>query len=554
MSKTWKLAIVLARNGGNLWGGRGKEGWRKALLLLLVAIGLFPMMSGYVVFLSALYDGLQAYGQEAVLLGLGLAIASLAIFLLGIFYVLSVFYYSQDIQHLLPLPLKPSQIIGAKFAVTLLYEYITEVFLLAPLLITYGVKSGGGFFYYLHALIIFLVLPVIPLALASIVAMLFMRFTNIGKSKDRFRLAAGLIGILIAVGAQVVLQRGVHQLERADQIERLFLAGNNSLLGIVTQMFPSSRLGAVALTEGGTWAGLGNLGLFLLLSAAFGAVFLYAGERLYLKGVLGVTEIAARRKRATAAEFTRMTARQSAFRAYVAKEWKLLFRTPAFLLNCVLSAFLMPLFLFIPLAANSKGVSGMAELGVMLQADQAAGIGVAILFAGSLFIASTSSISSTAISREGQGFFVNKFLPVRPSVIILAKTVPGISLSLMSLLILLAMLAFTVKPPVTFLLFSLAASVPGVLFVNLIGICIDLNMPKLNWDAEQKAVKQNMNTLYSLIPALVSAGLSVLAAVWSGAGGGVVAGVIFALFLLADAMLLQMLLKKGPVWLDKIGG
>lgn len=51
-------------------------------------------------------------------------------------------------------------------------------------------------------------LPVIPVVLASLVAMVFMRFTNIGKSKDRFRLIGGLVAIAIAIGFQAIVQRG----------------------------------------------------------------------------------------------------------------------------------------------------------------------------------------------------------------------------------------------------------------------------------------------------------------------------------------------------------
>jgi ABC-2 type transport system permease protein len=56
-------------------------------------------------------------------------------------------------------------------------------------------------------------------------------------------------------------------------------------------------------------------------------------------------------------------------------------------------------------------------------------------------------------------------------------------------------------PPVWFVLVCLA-TVPGaILFPNVTGIIFDLYMPKIKWDNEQKAVKQNMNVLYGMLTA-----------------------------------------------------
>ena len=88
------------------------------------------------------------------------------------------FYFSRDIENLLPLPLRPVEILAAKFTVTLLYEYLTEILFLAPILIAFGIKSHGGIFYYFNAAVIFLTLPIAPLVYASIISMIIMRFNQ----------------------------------------------------------------------------------------------------------------------------------------------------------------------------------------------------------------------------------------------------------------------------------------------------------------------------------------------------------------------------------------
>jgi len=53
-------------------------------------------------------------------------------------------------------------------------------------------------------------------------------------------------------------------------------------------------------------------------------------------------------------------------------------------------------------------------------------------------------------------------------------------------------------------------TIPGALLLpNLSGIIFELYWPKLHWDNEQKAVKQNMNVLYGMVAALIFAGMAI---------------------------------------------
>ena len=80
---------------------------------------------------------------------MGLAIASIWVFLMSITNILTVFYYSNDIEMLLPLPLKPAQIISAKFLTVLITQYVMSSFILLPIFITYGFKKWR-IYYILH--------------------------------------------------------------------------------------------------------------------------------------------------------------------------------------------------------------------------------------------------------------------------------------------------------------------------------------------------------------------------------------------------------------------
>lgn len=553
MSKILLLSKIMMKNAGSAWGNKKGSGWKSALILLAIGIGVLPLMLVGVMFMAGLYDGLALIGQEGALLGLGVALVSLAIFVLGIVYVLSVFYYSQDVEHMLPLPLAPWQILGAKFLVALFYEYLTSLLLFAPLLVTYGVKSGGGVLYYLFALLVYLVVPIFPLVLSALVVMLFMRFTSVGKSKDRFRLIGGLLAIVVAVGFQAVIQRQTSgKMDNIEQMQQMIVNGDNVLLNLVTQLFPASKLAALALIGSDSWSGLGYLAFFLLVAAVSVIVFFFAGNRLYFRGVMGISEAMAKRKKVDESAFQKLVRPRSALMAYGLKEWRILWRTPAYLMNCTLSSVLLPVIALIPILSRQDSGEMLASLSARLQGDEAGGISLAVAFAAFLAMAGANSTSVTAITRDGQGFFLNKSLPIPYAKILIAKLMPGIVLSVVSMLLLLAEGGWLLQLSPVFVIYCILIGIPGIIFINLFGIMVDLHLPKLSWSSEQEAVKQNLNPLFTLLASALAGGLAIAGA-FVIAGSMTVAAVgLFALFAILDLILYRILVTKGPIWMEKI--
>ncbi|WP_429841428.1 putative ABC transporter permease subunit [Brevibacillus sp. FIR094] len=555
MNKVLILTKMMMKNAEPAWRVEKGSGWKTALLLIVIALGVLPMMASAVLVISELYDGLALIGQQGAILGFGVAVTSLVIFLFGILYVLSVFYYSKDVEHLLPMPLAPGHILGAKFSLALVYEYYTALVFLGPLFITYGVKSGAGIMYYLLAILVFLVVPVLPLVLAALVVMLFMRFTNVKKYKERFRIIGGLIGIGIVVGFQALFQRQSSGSEFGiEQIQQMLLTQENGLLGLVTQLFPGSNLAALALIDSGTWGSLGYLFAFLLVAIIAIAAFLYAGTYLYFSGVMGMSESVAKRKEVVDTAFAKLVQKRPAILAYALKEWRMLWRTPAFLMNCTLSSILIPILMLIPFLSRRDSGEMISFVQTVMQRGSVAGMVIAIAFAAFLIMGAMNSTSVTAISREGQGFFTNKLLPMPYRDILLAKLFPGFVLSALSMLLLLAEAVWFLQLSPAIIILAIVSGIPGLIFINMVGILVDLQLPKLRWSSEQEAVKQNLNPLFPLVIGLMAGGLVVLASSSLGTSMLETALGIFVLFTLINIFLYRLLVTKGPGWLEQIEG
>ncbi|GIP38677.1 ABC transporter permease [Paenibacillus sp. J31TS4] len=553
MIKTLVLARVLLKNGT----GRSKKGRRGSklplhlLLPVVLVVAFLPLMLTISRFLGMMYDSLAPHGQQGIIVGLAVGLVSLMVFLFGLIYVINVFFFSQDVEHLLPLPLTPREILSAKFLVTLLYEYLTAFLVLGPVLITYGVKSGGGPLYYIYSLLVFLLLPVIPLVVASVLAMIIMRFTNMAKHKDRYRTIGGTLAVVFALGANLFFQRGARNGVDPEQLQEMLIAGDNSMVRLVTGMFPSSRMAADALTRTSSLGGLASLLLFAGVTVLLYLLFLALGRKLYFRSVMGLSESSAKRAAVTSEQLARETAPRTAFASYLLKELRILFRTPPYFLNCVLMSVLWPVIISIPLLAQG-GALPFGSLSDMLLESGAGGLVLAGGVGLFLFVSGGNYTAPTALSREGAGLYVNKFLPIRPRVLLLAKLATGWLLTMVTVVLLLVVGLFVLHVPPLLLLLLLVLGAAASLFSCLTGILIDLHLPKLNWDTEQKAVKQNLNGLYNMLLCILLAVLLFFAVLKLDIGMWGSFGVLLVIMLAADYALYRVLVTKGEEWFRNI--
>ncbi len=525
--------------------GRGRKNRSALLIFGLIAVAFLPLIIEIVKFLSDAYNALERIGQQGVLLSLSFTISSLVIFLFGIFYVLNIFYFANDVESLLPLPLKPGEILGAKFLVTVFYEYLTGIAFVLPIVAVYGVKSGGGVLFWLYAVLAFLLLPVIPLALASYIILPLMRFTGFAKNKDRFRLVGGIFALVLAFGYSYLNQKFVGSTLTSEGLQDLFLKGNNSLVGIVSRIFPTSRFAAESLVNASNISGLTNMALFFLVCALAFVLFLYLGEALYFQGVMGISETSARRRKLTSDELDKNISSKSVLMTCLLKELRILFRTPVYFLNCVIMNFLYPLFLIFPFLAQSSAGSLMGELGHIINNEKFGGYVLVGAFTLILLVSSNNGITSTAISREGSNLYISKYIPAKYSTQIMAKVLSGVLLSAGGILSLLLISAILFKINAAMMFAILVTGLAGALFTAFVGIMIDIIRPKLNWDNEQKAVKQNFNMLFTALICLAAAGVTIFGVIRLKLGFAETLAAILILYGLLDILMYYLVKTAG---------
>ncbi|HCW04552.1 MAG TPA: hypothetical protein DGK91_08495 [Clostridium sp.] len=554
MSKLLILTRVLLKTSLSQGEKKRKKTITKWLLILLLIVGLGSSFSFPLGLLfNEMYDLLAKIDQQGVLLTLAVAGVSLAVFIFGIFYVLAVFYFAKDVELLLPLPLKPSQILGAKFITVLVYEYITELLILLPALVVFGVKSGAGILYYLYGLLLFLVIPIVPLVLASLINMIIMRFTNLGKHKDALRIIGGILALSIGLGFSMISQKMGQNSGDTDAMVKLLIEGDNSLVSLVSKIFPTAKLASLSLIYSSALKGIINLLLFVGISVAAVILFMIVGELLYFKGVLGNSEVYSRRKNLSSEQLDKSLRRNSAMKAFMLKEIRILFRTPSYLLNCVIGSFIWPVFIIIGMFGSGSVNSdqGTAVLEV-INYQRVLAIVLAVIFAISVVFSGGNGIASTSISRDGQNLYISKYIPLSFKDQIIARIMPGFILSSISVLLTLGVAFFSIELVPELIITGLIVSVLGILLTSFVGILLELKFPKLNWDNEEKAVKQNLNYMVVMFGSIILAGAVVVLIVLLTLSFWYAFAAIVLIFGGIDLGLYYLILNKGKKWFDSI--
>ena len=124
MDKVIKLTKIFLKNSFSNMDARMGISTKSKNKFLIYGI-LFLYFAGLIIFLGHnLLDGLIAIHQETIFVGMILfMIFGLAI-IQTIFSSINILYFTKDSEYLLPLPLKPYQIILARTNVMLIAEYL----------------------------------------------------------------------------------------------------------------------------------------------------------------------------------------------------------------------------------------------------------------------------------------------------------------------------------------------------------------------------------------------------------------------------------------------
>lgn len=365
-SKIFSLTKVFLKNSFqnmSTYKKKNKDEKKSSTKMILLYAFLFLYLGAIFGVMSySMIEGLIQIKQEQVFLSLFFLAISMLLLIQSIFTCMNVFYFSKDVEYILPLPLKPREIVIAKFNTILVTEYITEaIFGIIPLGI-YGILTQAGIGYYIMTLASLLVFPILPILISSLLVMLVMSFAKFTKNKDKFQLITTIIVIVVVVGMQFFLSGSQDEMTSEELAEKLVEA--NGMVSLVSNYFITLQPTVNALSSSNLWISFIELLKVVGITILAYIIVVSIGQKIYLRGAIG--------NRSGNGKKYKKINEKKAFNlqkvgvSYVKKEIKTLMRNPIFFMQCVLPAFLMPIVMIIAMLASMGDSQEVQSMSLML--------------------------------------------------------------------------------------------------------------------------------------------------------------------------------------------
>lgn len=390
----------------------------------------------------------------------------------------NIFFFSKDLEFVLPLPVRSKELLIAKFNTILFMAYMTElIFGLVPLIL-YGFLNYTSFDYFVWMLLVLLLHPIVFITVISFFAIIIMKIFSFVKNKTVLQNIVSAILILLLFFTENKL------MDHIDNSQE-----SNYFITPIVQILT----GAEVLEK------LKYIAILITLDIVTLLIFVFLGQKFYLKTVLKNLTTTKRKLKLYEKKQVKVKNKTKKIgKEYVKKEIKILFKQPIFLIQTVLPV-LMILITIIMVANVLIPIIDSA-----IQSDETIKNSLASLNFNTEMICiilgilqcifSLSSISLTAISREGKGAIFMKYIPISYYKQFLYKNVIQVVLNIFVSIVVLGIIYYYI-PKIElidiFLIFIIS------IFINLINsylmLVVDSRKPYLNWNSEYSVVKRNDN-------------------------------------------------------------
>lgn len=470
---------------------------RKIMITILSLFGIFGVLLPVVIVVAVLVklmtETLQPVGCETMAIQLMFHVICLFTVIFGINVIFNEFYFSNDIEYLLPWPLRAYQIVASKFTAAFFNENIMQFLLVLACIVGYGIGSHMQLFNWILSIIGVLTLPILPLAYCGIISMLVMAFTRIIRNKDFIqRLSVALLFIMVIA---LVGSIGFLQNMDIDTYVQTLASGNPKFFNVMNCIFPNVFLFVKTFAERDFLALFGYVAINILVVG----LMLFLSEFLYFRGVIGMTSSHSNTKPTDLDRILSTCKQRKPGVSYFMKEVKLLIRTPVYFTNCIAINFLWPIFIYAMLKIQHYEISIQHLRHLYAHRDLRIQLLFLLGIVGiSVIVAAINSLSSNAISREGKHFPFMKYIPVSYWTQWNAKAFVGILFPAVGVLLFFLPVCIILQIPVIHIILFTLLSLMSISFVSYMGIYIDSIQPKLIWDDEMSSLRENYNTFFSM--------------------------------------------------------
>lgn len=462
---------------------------RRKLLLLSITILLGVLMIAVFSFgySYAMATAFEQIGRLDLLLAIMMAVTSVVGFFTTVYKAGGVLFSYKDYDLLMSLPVKTSHVVASRVLQLYVLNLFFTVMVMLPAGAVYALKVHPEAYYYLLFVPLMLCIPLIPIIAATVIGALISWFSS------WFR-ASRMISLVLTLMFVVALILGSFTLDGSEpELADL----GTGLADSIFKLYPLTELYVDAVSAYRMDAFL----LFILLSVLAFVVFCTVLGTRYKAIHTGLTTSRAGGK------YTMQPLKAStAFQALYRKELRRYFSSSNYVLNTGIGMVLLLIMSISLLFTSPEQLGQLADIPQLQKYLNT----LAPLFV-SLFVA-LSCTTSSSISLEGNNLWILRSSPVPKHIILLSKVAVNLTITVPITVVSCVLLMISLGTGWADSLLLLAIPVIYACYTALMGIIVNLKLPKLEWTNEVQVVKQSAAVLVAMLLGFISliipAGLS----------------------------------------------
>lgn len=526
MNKSALLFKTLYRNATA--PSQAEKGKKRISRSVGAILSISPLVIMIAVLMAFLASSLKSIADLSALLTSVLFATQMMVLFLSMASMFSTLYDAKDTPFLQSLPIKPTGVFFAKFALVYVNALKLSVVAFLPVAyavtITFNVVNHAMFYgAYPLILLVALVAPVLPLFVAVLFSMPIAYIGSYFKGKPTLKSVLTIIFYVILMGAYMVVVYFMNTKGFGQEGEVEISQGAlSSLHGVARAIYPDKVLvdfcyGINVGKNFGISAAcvVGMIAVMILLAMAF-------YKRINVK----------KSETAVQSSSSKTTLKQeNIVISLVKRDFKSIIRNSTLAMTSLANSLMAPIFIVVMyFITGFKGGNGEAMSSLM---SEMMGIGYVVMYS-MIFLAGANLVASLAYTREGKSFFATKSLPIKPidsikSKVLLATIVPAV---IMIPIMLISLLLFKIG-----IISTLLIGVDTMLMVvgiNCLNVLFDMKKGNQHWEdvselrnASRGNYYQIISALMAIIPAVALFLLGLMLSIYAPQLGDIIVKVIF---------------------------
>ena len=462
-----------------------KQAKRSLLGLVAMVLGLGYFSAFYSIMLA---QGLEAVGRLDGLLSIMAFAASALLLLFSVFEVKGVLFQFQDFDIVMSWPVRVGAVAASRVTMMYVYNLVYALLLLLPAGIIYGARTGQGGLYYLLLLLLSPFVPALPTLAGALIGTLVTMLTARMRKKSVFSAAFQMLFIFAVMALSMRLNTGMTA-----------LADNPALVSsLADNAYPPVQWFIRAITgEKG-----GVIGALLLIASAIAALAAFAW--LLGKGYLALHSVLNASPGARHMGRVQAQRRSSLVRALYRLEWKRYISSSLYLTNTIFGYVLL-----LALAVLVGIIRPKAVVDALLSSDlERVRTAMPFLISWMVMMGATTA---SAISMEGKRLWIVKALPVPAKEWLFSKLLVSLTPAVPTLIVCAALLSIGLHANAAGLVWLLVTPVSYAILAGVLGLWLNLLLPKLDWKNDAEVVKQSAAVMIQVFASMALVALPSIA-------------------------------------------